>query len=549
MADNALRIVPLGGLGEIGMNCLALQHAGNVLVIDCGSTFPNDDYGVDVFRPDFTWLEEHASEVCGVFLTHGHEDHIGALPYLLETLNVPVWGSRHTLALVRRRLAEFDLDDEDVELIELSHGKSYQAGCFEVEPVPVCHSITDAYALRLQTPVGTLLHTGDFSFDEAPPVGPASDESRLREIGKAGVELLLSDSTNVDTPERQGSERSVGQALEDIIAQARARVFVALFASNGHRLHMLGEIAQRHRRKLCLLGRSLRTHVEIGLKSGALRWPSHLLVSPEEARSLPREELLLLAGGTQAERHAAMQRLAQGSHPALSIEEGDTVVFSSRVIPGNERAVAQMMNDLIRRGAILHSALSNPSVHTSGHAGRSEQTRMIELVEPRSFLPLHGTLRHMARHAELASHLGVERVAVIENGTPLSVEPEGLKTQPGVQHGKVAISPQGDVMSPAILARRAELGRAGVASVALTVDERGRLVAGPEVTTMGVPLVDEDTATLRSISRDIAVAVQQAHASGPTEIEAVVRRAARRCLANASGYRPEVQVHVLPLRG
>ncbi len=546
--SKSIRIVPLGGLGEIGMNCLALEHERGILIVDCGCTFPADDHGIDLFRPDFSWLTARADRICGVFLTHGHEDHIGALPYLMDELRVPVWGLPHTLGLVRKRLTEFDFDDEDVELIEVRPGKVYSAGPFSVEPVEVAHSIIDACALSIRSSQGTIFHTGDFSFDEAPPAGPPSNADRMRELGREGVSLLLSDSTNVDVEDRRGSEKMVGEALERIVEAAPARVFVALFASNIHRLLMLGDIALRTGRKLFLMGRSLSTQAELARRLGVLKWPSDLVLGPDAAAGWPREKLLVLAGGTQAERFSAMQRLSQGQHPAMKIAEGDTIVFSSRVIPGNERAVATLMNDLTRLGATLRTPLSDPDVHTSGHASRREQRQMIELIEPEHFLPVHGTLRHMNRHAETALDMGVPSAVVVENGTPVVLGDAGFSKEALISYGKVAISHRGDVLEPEIFGRREELGRAGVACVAIALDATGRIVSGPDVTSLGVPLVDDDAAALRSVARDIALKLKPSYKS-KTELEETVRRTARQALSKISGYRPEVQVQVLSLRG
>ncbi|MDX2053814.1 MAG: ribonuclease J [Polyangiaceae bacterium] len=545
--SGSIRIVPLGGLGEIGMNCLAVEHERGILVVDCGCTFPADDHGIDLFRPDFRWLLERADRISGVFLTHGHEDHIGALPYLLDELDVPVWGLPHTLGLVRKRLQEFDFSEGDVDLIEAHTGKLYDVGPFSIEPVDVAHSIVDACALAIHSSQGTIFHTGDFSFDEAPPAGPPSNADRMRAIGRDGVSLLLSDSTNVDVEERRGSEKMVGEALAQIIEKAPGRVFVALFASNIHRLLMLGDIALKTGRRLFLMGRSLSTQAELARKLGVLAWPSDLVLSPEDAANWPREKLLVLAGGTQAERHSALQRLSKGLHPTIKVAEGDTIVFSSRVIPGNERAVSVLMNDLTRLGATLKTPITHPDVHTSGHASRSEQAHMIELIEPEHFLPLHGTLRHMNRHAELAQDLGVPSVVVVENGSPVLLQKDGFRREPQVSFGKVAVSHRGDVLLPEVLERREELGRAGVASVAIALDANGRVVSPPHVTSLGIPLVDNDAASLRSVARDIAQKLKPSY-KAPSELEEVVRKAARNSLTQISGYRPEVQVHVLSLR-
>src|SRR5690606_28100144 len=299
---------------------------------------------------------------------------------------VPVWGPPHAIGLARQRLNEHELGDADLRTAEA--GRSYGVGPFEIEPVRVTHSIVEASALRIRTRAGVILHTGDFNLDPDPPDGEPTDEERLRQIGDETVNLLLSDSTNIDVADRPGSERAVGAALERLVSKATARVFVVMFASNVQRLMLLGDIAQRAGRKLCLLGRSLNTQVEIARRIRRLDWPSDLVISADQARTFPRDELLVLAGGSQAERNSAMRRIAGGTYPYMEIEAGDDVILSSRIIPGNERGVFEMMADLLRRGVHLHSRISDPDVHTSGHAGRSEQLRMLELTRPRAFLPV-----------------------------------------------------------------------------------------------------------------------------------------------------------------
>jgi ribonuclease J len=545
-SSRTVRLVPLGGLGEIGMNCMAIEQDDGIFLIDCGTAFPADDLGIDVFHPDFRWVLERADRVKGVVITHGHEDHIGALPYLLGELDVPVWGPPHALGLIRRRLAEHDFAKHEVDLREVGAGACFSVGPFDVETVRVSHSIVEATALAIRTAAGTLLHTGDFNMDPDPPDGEPTDVARLKALGDEGVALLLSDSTNVDVPARPGSEREVGAALERIVRQAPARVFVVMFSSNVQRLKLLGEIAQRSRRKLCLLGRSLGTHRDVATAVGRLQWPSDLLIAPEQARDWPREALIVLAGGSQAERNSAMARLASGVHPMLEIEPGDTVAFSSRIIPGNERAVYMMMSDLLRRGARLHTRISDPDVHTSGHAGRSEQRQMIELTRPSSFLPVHGTLHHLMKHAELAKELGVRDVMVVESGMRASFDREqGLLSAGTIPTGRVAIALGGTPIEPDSLRRRSELARAGLCTVSVVLDDEGFIVAGPNVTTRGVPRVDDDIGALASIASEVAATLERIRTwRGVDEVEEA-RRSARRRLGELSGCRPMIEVHLL----
>ena len=547
-SDSAcLRLVPLGGLGEIGMNCLALEVDGSILVIDCGAAFPDDDLGIDVWHPDFSWLRQRADRIAGVFLTHGHEDHVGALPYLLRELEVPVFGPPHALGVARRRLAEHDFSAGELDLREAFPGVTYELGGFEVEPVRVAHSIIEASALRVRTSAGTLVHSGDFNLDPDPPDGEPTNEARLAAIGDEGVAVLLSDSTNIDVPVRAGSERSVGHALEELIGRAPERVVIALFASNIQRLILLGDIAKRTGRKICLMGRSLETQVAVASDISRLRWPSNLLISQDQARELPRNQLLALAGGTQAEKNSAMRRIAEGIHPHLTLEPDDTVIFSSRVIPGNDRPVIGMINTLLRAGIRVHSRITDPAVHTSGHAGRSEQQRMIELIRPRCFLPVHGTLHHMLRHAELAQSLGIAQTLVVENGTPVVCDGETLKAEPPVAHGRVPIAIGGETLNADVLRLRAELGRTGFAVISVVLDKKKRLAAAPEVSTKGIPNVDGSSDAKRVVAREVARAAESYKDGSGLDFLDTLRRTARRRLEDLSGTRPVVEVQIVNL--
>jgi ribonuclease J len=549
LEPDAIRLVPLGGLGEIGMNCLAIEQQDGIFIVDCGTAFPHDDHGVELLHPDFTWLFDRAEKIHGIFLTHGHEDHIGALPFLLAEIDAPVWGPPHALGLVRRKLAEYDFELDELDLLRADAGRTYEVGPFVVEPVRVAHSIVEATALRIATRAGTILHTGDFNLDPNPPDGEPTDERRLSVLGAGGVDLMLSDSTNIDTAERPGSERGVVAALERIIADAPHRVFIGMFASNMQRLMMLPEIARNTGRKICILGRSLSTQVEVGSEIGRLHFPSDLRISPEEAASFPRQGLIVLAGGSQAESGSALRRLAAGTHPTLSIDPDDTVVLSSRIIPGNERPVFEMMNDLLRRGVRLHTRATDPDVHTSGHAGRSEQARMLELVRPRAFLPVHGTLSHLRSHAELARSLGVSDVLVVENGVAIVFDGTGLREEGPVPHGKVPVAIGGEPLRGETLQRRVDLGRRGVALVSLIIDGRDRLVGPPEVTTRGVPRVDDDSYALRAVARDVVETYERVHHYRGIDLVDELRRAARRRLQDLSGTKPVVEIHLLRDRG
>lgn len=543
---NSLRIVPLGGLGEIGQNCLVIEHTDGLLVVDCGTSFPTDDMGIDVWHPDFTWLETQRSRILGVFLTHGHEDHIGALPYLLRSTDVPVWGPRHALELAKRRLFEHGFGRDDVDFRPAAPGRSHGIGPFEIEPIVVSHSIVEATALCIRSDAGVVVHSGDFNFDATLPTGERTDVARLSELGDAGVDLLLSDSTNVDIDEREGCERSVAEDLERLVEGADQRVFVSLFASNVHRLKALGNIALRRGRAICVLGRSLQMHVEVATELGKLDWPSHLLVSPEQAADWPRNQLLVLAGGTQAEHNSALCRIAAGDHRFVKVDPGDLVVLSSRIIPGHERSVQRMRCDLLRRGARVVARETDPFVHTSGHAGRSEQLRMLELVRPKSFLPVHGTLHHLLEHAELAKTAGVEHVLVVENGTAVSFDGGRLIRSGAVPNGKVAVALGGKPISAVGLAERSELGRFGTCHVTVVVSPDGTPAAEPRVTLRGIAGSPED-AFVEKLGAVARAAARRFRARPGDTLENAVRRAVGRELVGWCGRRPVIGVHVVEL--
>jgi ribonuclease J len=542
--QNLVRLIPLGGLGEIGMNCLVIEDRGRLLIVDCGAAFPEDDLGVDVIHPDFDYVLRNRDRLDGVFLTHGHEDHIGALPYLLSELEAPVWGPPHALGMARKRLFEHGFGPSELVFRVATPGNRYAVGPFEVEPVRVAHSIVEASALAIRTSAGIVFHSGDFNFDPDPPDGEPTDEARIRELGDEGIGLLLSDSTNIDVPERAGSERSVGSVLERLIEAAPARVVVALFASNIQRLMLLGDIARRTGRKLCLFGRSLDAQSTIAREIGRLGWLSDLVVSAEQVRDMERKRVLILAGGTQAERLSAMRRLADGVHPLLELQPGDTAILSSRVIPGNDRPVIAMVNALHRRGLTVHTRINEPGVHTSGHAGRSEQRRMLELTRPRCFMPVHGTLHHLLRHAELGRNVGVGETVVVENGSVVGFDGQRALKVDEVQSGRVAIALGGEVLSHENLQRRQELARGGIVTVALALKGRD-LVGPPALSSRGIPAVDGDEPALRSLALEAARAVEQFREGRGLELQEHVRRCVRRKVEDLSGTRPVVEVSLI----
>ncbi len=538
-----LRIFPLGGLGEIGMNCMAFEQGGQVMLVDCGVTFDDRGLGVDVVHPEFSALDAYRDRICGVFVTHGHEDHIGALPYLLRRFDVPVWAPPYALGLVRERLGEHEVL-EHANLVAITPRTRYQVGPFVVEPIRVTHSIADATALAITTAVGTVVHSGDFKFDEAPTDGEAFDTARLAELGDAGVALLFSDSTNIDSEGYAGDEIGVGDALEPIVRDAKGAVVVAIFASNVHRLRLLGDIAKKTGRKLVLLGRSVGTHSRVAHATGYLDWPSDLVFPADRARELPKERILGVATGSQGEASAALARLSRGEHPGLALGEGDTVVLSSRIIPGREPEVYAIFGDLLRRGVTVRTRATDRGIHVSGHAHRAEQRRMLELVRPRAFIPVHGTRHHLDRHAALAREVGVGEVLVLENGQVGELTASGIARGGTVPAGRVHVF-GGRAIPKAVLRDREVLAEGGIVSCAVIVGADGR-ARDVRLATRGVLDEGTEAALLADARREVIAAVAGLPRSADdAAIAEAARLAVRRILARALAYKPMTIAQVI----
>jgi ribonuclease J len=539
-----LRIVPLGGLGEVGMNCLVLEQGGDVILIDCGVTFDDRHLGVDVIHPDFAALEAHRGRILGIFLTHGHEDHLGAVPHFLKRFDVPVWGPPYSLELLRERSQEHEVL-RYAPLIPVRPRETLQVGPFAIEPIRVTHSTADATALAIRTSAGLVIHTGDFKFDETPPDGERFDIERLRELGDQGVRLLLSDSTNVDVPGPSGSEEGVRAALTRLVEGAAGRVVVGLFASNVHRLRLLGEIAVSTGRRIVPLGRSVSTHARVAERTGYLAWPPGLVVVPEDAGDLPRNRVLGIATGTQAETNAALGRMSRGEHP-LALDPGDHVILSSRVIPGHEPEVGALESAFLRRGVLVTTRAIDPGVHVSGHASRQEQSRMIELVRPRSFIPLHGTRHHLVRHAALAASLGVADTLVLENGDVGVLDRDTLVRDGRWASGRVHLG-FGKAVSGETLKERITLAAEGVVFAAVPVSD-GRVVGEIQLASRGVLGEPELGHVLRAAAREAEAAASEPGARlGDGAIKEAVRLTVRRVVGRSVGYKTEVLVTLVPV--
>src|SRR5450631_648591 len=428
--DLKLQVIPLGGLGEFGMNMTAIRYGEDIIVVDCGMMFPDAELlGVDLVKPDLTFLKENQAQVRAVILTHGHEDHIGAVPYFLSEIDVPVYGTAFTLALVERRLEEYNLDREP-RLIKVKPKQAIGIGPFKIEFIHVTHSIVSAVALAITTPLGVIIHTGDYKVDPTPTDNELFDLHTLAEYGKRGVLLLMSDSTNVDRPGYTESERAVGPRLEDLFVRSPRRLVISCFSSSIHRLQQILDFAHQYGRKVAFFGRSMTNTTEIAHDLGLLTIPDGVLLRPQDAMSLPPNKVVAVVSGTQGEPMSALSRVAVDNHKHLSIERGDTVALSARIIPGNEKGIYRMINHISRRGADVVYGTMNPPIHVSGHGNAEELRLVLNLVRPKYFVPVHGEYRQLARHAKLAQHLshsGLKDTFILESGNTLEIDGHGAR--------------------------------------------------------------------------------------------------------------------------
>ena len=497
---DSLRIVPLGGLGEVGKNMMAFECGGEILVVDAGLAFPRDEHlGVDLVLPDFRWLADRRDVIRGVVLTHGHEDHVGALPYFLREIGAPqVRATRLTLGLVKSKLDEHGLLHAS-ELVEADpEGEPAQIGPFRVELVRMAHSIPDSVAVVLETPAGRLVHTGDYKLDHTPVDGFKTDVGRLAEIGNRGVDLLLGDSTNAERPGVTRSERVVGEAFRQLIPVRRGRILITSFASNIHRMQQAIDVAVAVGRKVCVIGRSMRKNLNIARSLGYVDVPDDVLIRPPELDDLDPHEVMILCTGSQGEPLSALTRIAYNDHPAVRVERGDTVIISAKPIPGNELRVHDAINGLAKLGAeVLHE--ENALVHTSGHANAEELRMIISLLRPKAVMPIHGEYRMLAAHARLASEAGVPANAIVlaENGSVVELGPRGVSIVDRIEAGVTFVDGLGvgDVHDVALRDRR-HLSEDGVLIIVATLtSSNGRSTATPEVIARGLsepgPLVVE----------------------------------------------------------
>ncbi|HSE93648.1 MAG TPA: ribonuclease J [Methylomirabilota bacterium] len=546
LTEPAVRLIPLGGLGEIGLNMMLVEFGDDLVAVDCGLMFPDPDEmpGIDHVIPDFAYALGKRDGFRAVFLTHGHEDHVGALPYLLRQVRVPVYGTPMTLALVAERLREHGLL-EIADLRTMRPRDAIEAGPFRVEPIRVTHSIVDGIGLAIDTPVGTIVHTGDFKLDPSPLDGEPPDFRRFDELGEQGVLLLCSDSTNVDRPGHTRPEIEVGQALRERFRQARGRVILATFASHIHRIQQVLTLAAEHGRSVALLGMSMQKNVAIASELGYLRVPPGVLLALEDLVALPSSRQVILSTGSQGEPNSALALMAAGEHKAVQVERGDLVIISARVIPGHERTIGRVVNALLRLGAeVLWE--DNAFVHVSGHASQEDLKRMLTLTRPRYFVPVHGEYRHLLGHARLAEGAGLpaDHVFLIEDGLGLELTKTAARVVGRFPVGRVLVDGKGvgDV-GAVVLRDRQVLAEEGIISVSLVVDRRGALVAGPEIASRGVVYVKENEVLLEELRGAVRAVLAARDASAPADREglgALVRAAVRQFINQRFHRKPVV---------
>ena len=501
-----LKIYALGGLNEIGKNLYCYEYGNDILVVDCGMGFPDDDmYGVDAVIPDVSWLVQNKGKVRAIVLTHGHEDHIGALPYVMEALDapIPVYCTRLTAGLCEIKLAEHGLLDR-VKLVTLEAGERFKAGRFEVELIHVNHSIADAVALAITTPLGVVVHTGDFKVDVTPIQGGMIDLARLGELGKQGVLALLADSTNVERPGYSDSESVVGERFDQLFKDCDKRIIVTTFASNVHRIQQIINCAARYKRKVGITGRSMENVIKVSMELGYLDIPDGVLMDMNQIKGQPKNKVVIITTGSQGENMSALYRMAFSGHRQVEIDAGDRVIISASAIPGNETTISRVINELFFKGAeVVYDRLSN--LHVSGHACQEELKMMLALTQPKFFVPVHGEQRHLRRHAELAKSMGIDprRIVISETGRVVELSGKSIKLAGTVPTGQVLVdgSGVGDVGS-VVLRDRKHLADEGMIVVVCTLSsEDGSLVTGPDIITRGFVYVKESDELMEDLKR------------------------------------------------
>jgi ribonuclease J len=554
MSDHKLQLVPLGGLGEFGMNSMAIRYGDDIIVVDAGMMFPDAELlGVDIVTPDFAYLHKNREHFRALILTHGHEDHIGAVPFLLSDLNVPVYGTAFTLALVERRLEEHE-SVEDVQFNKVKPGEKVQIGPFLIEFIHVTHSIVSSVALAITTPLGVIIHTGDFKVDPTPTDNELFDLHTLAEYGKRGVLLLMSDSTNVDRPGYTESERAVRPRMEEIFYRAERRLVISCFSSSIHRLQLIIELAGEYGRKVAFLGRSMNNVTEIAHTLGLLELPDGILLRPQDIVQTDPAKLVVVASGTQGEPMSALSRIAVDNHKNISVERGDTVVLSARIIPGNEKGIYRMINHFAKRGAEVIYGSMNPPVHVSGHGSAEELKLVLNLVRPRYFVPIHGEFRQLAKHASLAQHLrgaGLEETFVLETGETLEVDRHGARRGEKVAVGRVCIDSGtvDEVVEDIVIRDRRHLSEDGFVLPIIAINKHsGKNETLPEIVSRGFMSFEDGSDLLQQARQVVARTLESSSEEERTDwgvMQEKIRADLKRFLNKQTSRRPLIMPVIL----
>jgi ribonuclease J len=551
MQNEKLKIIPLGGLGEFGMNCLAIRWADDIIVVDAGLMFPETELlGVDVVVPDISYLVENKQHVRAIVLTHGHEDHIGGLPWILSELKVPVYATEFTLAYVEGKLEEHELLDETT-LIEITPREKFSIGPFTVEPIRVTHSLVDCVALAIETPVGVIIHTGDFKIDLAPLDDEAFDLHAFAEYGKRGVLALLQDSTNVERSGYTPSERAVIPRLHEIFSQTKKKLFFSCFSSSIYRIRIALELARKHGRKAVVLGRSMMESTEIAQDLGYIEVPPGLIINPGQMRDYPPDELLILISGTQGEPMSALSRAAVDNHKHAHIEAGDTVVLSSRIIPGNEKSIFRVIDHLSRREAnVIFDDGSHGLIHVSGHGSQEELRLLINLVRPKFFIPVHGDYRNLRRHAQLAMETGaIEHAIVIEDGDVLELDKSDARKKDKITAGRVLIDSGStiDVVEDLVIRDRRILSEDGIVLAVLAINKRmGKIEREPEIVMRGFGGADI-TEEAREVVLKTVDSLSEEQKTDYGLVKEKVRVELKRLIQKTTGRRPMIMPVILEI--
>jgi ribonuclease J len=553
MQTKKLQIIPLGGLGEFGMNCMAVRWEDDIIVIDAGLMFPETELlGVDIVVPDISYLIENKKHVRAIVLTHGHEDHIGGLPWILNELKVPVYATEFTLAYVEEKLEEHQLLD-DIELIEIEPKTKFTIGPFTIEPIRVTHSLVDCVALAIETPVGIIIHTGDFKIDQTPVDGAPFDLHTFARYGSEGVLALFSDSTNVERPGFTPSERAIVPRIEELCRSAPKRVIVSCFASSIHRIQQIIDVAGRVGRKVAFVGRSMVDNVEIAHSMSYLRIPDGMVVRPQDIRNFDPKRIVILASGSQAEPMSSLSRIAVDNHRFVTVDENDSVILSARIIPGNEKAIFRMLDHMFRRRALVYYDNSAGTIHVSGHASQEEQKLILNLVKPKYFIPVHGEYRHLFRHAALAHQLGCVsgEILLLENGKCIEFTADGVRRRDPVTAGRVCVdSGSLEEIEDVVIRDRKHLSEDGIVVPIIAIDKHtGKMESHPEIVTRGM-FSDNGQELIAGAREVIMKTVEQSNAEEKSDwgvIKEKIRVDLKRYISKQTSKRPLILPVILEI--